>query len=218
MKMLSRVAARLYWSARYLERVENIARLVSVYDDLLYDLPRDIAVSWYNLIEINSGVALFGQRYKVKDERNVLKFLLAEWGPEKFRQVLQDEYLGYELPDGPPPAPAPYAGDHVGGCLCPLAGPFEQGVAAQRNARRVQALPAGGLLQATQDPVDFVRVARVIGAWATVQFARAAAEMRHHIVPALGLCPVGKGTGVMTLRRALQTVEQDTPSPENRPA
>ena len=78
MNMLSRVAARLYWSARYLERAENIARLVSVYDDLLYDLPRDIAVSWYNLIEISSGVALFGQRYKIKDERNVLKFMLAD--------------------------------------------------------------------------------------------------------------------------------------------
>jgi len=76
--MLSRVAERLYWSARYLERVENIARLVSVYDDLLYDLPRDIAVSWYNLIEINSDVLLFEERYQVKDERNVLKFLLSD--------------------------------------------------------------------------------------------------------------------------------------------
>ena len=76
--MLSRVAERLYWSARYLERVENIARLVSVYDDLMYDLPRDIAVSWYHLVEINSGTELFEQRYKVKDERNVVKFMLAD--------------------------------------------------------------------------------------------------------------------------------------------
>ena len=43
-----------------------------------------------------------------------LKFLLADWGPEKFRQVLQDEYLGYALPDGPAPAPASGPGDHVG--------------------------------------------------------------------------------------------------------
>jgi len=43
-----------------------------------------------------------------------LKFLLAEWGPAKFRQVLETEYLGYALPDGPAPAPAPYPGDHVG--------------------------------------------------------------------------------------------------------
>ena len=43
-----------------------------------------------------------------------LKFLLAEWGTEKFRQVLQDEYLGYALPDGPAPAPASAPGDHIG--------------------------------------------------------------------------------------------------------
>jgi sulfite reductase (ferredoxin) len=43
-----------------------------------------------------------------------LKYLLADWGPEKFRQVLEDEYLGFPLPDGPA-APKPSApGDHVG--------------------------------------------------------------------------------------------------------
>jgi len=34
-----------------------------------------------------------------------MKFLIADWGPEKFRQVLQDEYLHEALPDGPTPAP-----------------------------------------------------------------------------------------------------------------
>ncbi len=44
-----------------------------------------------------------------------LKFLVADWGAEKFRQVLQDDYLGYGLTDGPaPPAPAAGARDHVG--------------------------------------------------------------------------------------------------------
>ncbi|GAB4081672.1 nitrite/sulfite reductase [Modestobacter muralis] len=44
-----------------------------------------------------------------------LKFLLADWGPEKFRQVLQDEYLHEPLPDGPAPAPAAHdQRDHVG--------------------------------------------------------------------------------------------------------
>ncbi|MEV7635537.1 nitrite/sulfite reductase [Pseudarthrobacter enclensis] len=43
-----------------------------------------------------------------------LKFLMADWGPEKFRQVLEDEYLGYKLADGPA-APKPATpGDHVG--------------------------------------------------------------------------------------------------------
>ena len=43
-----------------------------------------------------------------------LKFLLADWGPEKFRQILEDEYLGYKLADGPA-APKPSTpGDHIG--------------------------------------------------------------------------------------------------------
>lgn len=76
--MLSRVAERIYWGARYLERVENTARLVSVYDSLLFDLPRHIKISWYNLIRINSNAESFSERYKVQDERNVVKFLLAD--------------------------------------------------------------------------------------------------------------------------------------------
>jgi uncharacterized alpha-E superfamily protein len=51
--MLSRVAERVYWTARYLERVENTARLVSIYDKLLFDLPRNVKLSWCNLIIIN---------------------------------------------------------------------------------------------------------------------------------------------------------------------
>jgi sulfite reductase (ferredoxin) len=40
---------------------------------------------------------------------------MADWGPEKFRQVLQDEYLHEALPDGPAPAPAKHdQRDHVG--------------------------------------------------------------------------------------------------------
>jgi len=44
-----------------------------------------------------------------------LKFLLADWGPERFREVLETEYLSAPLPDGPAPAPAPTEDrDHVG--------------------------------------------------------------------------------------------------------
>jgi uncharacterized alpha-E superfamily protein len=76
--MLSKLAERLYWTARYIERVENTARLVSVYDNLLFDLPREINISWYNLISLNSAESLFEERYTVCDEHNVLKFLLAD--------------------------------------------------------------------------------------------------------------------------------------------
>lgn len=76
--MLSKVAERLYWIARHLERVENTARLVGVYDNLLFDLPGDVDISWYNLVTLNSAEALFEERYKNRDERNVVKFLLAD--------------------------------------------------------------------------------------------------------------------------------------------
>ncbi len=53
--------------------------------------------------------------YRRLRTRARLKFLLADWGPELFRQVLQEEYLGYALPDGPEPPPPPTGRrDHVG--------------------------------------------------------------------------------------------------------
>lgn len=76
--MLSKLAEKTYWLARYLERVESTARLVHVYDSLLFDLPREIGISWYNLITLNSAEELFHERYKNRDERNVVKFLLAD--------------------------------------------------------------------------------------------------------------------------------------------
>jgi sulfite reductase (ferredoxin) len=55
--------------------------------------------------------------YGYRRQRNHarMKFLMADWGPEKFRQVLQDEYLKAPLPDGPAPAaPKHDQRDHVG--------------------------------------------------------------------------------------------------------
>ena len=43
-----------------------------------------------------------------------LKFLIKDWGVEKFRAVLETEYLGRRLIDGPAPVPAVHPIDHVG--------------------------------------------------------------------------------------------------------
>lgn len=43
-----------------------------------------------------------------------LKFLIKDWGIEKFRQVLEDEYLGRKLIDGPAPAQPERPIDHIG--------------------------------------------------------------------------------------------------------
>ena len=76
--MLSRVAERIYWCSRYLQRVESTARLVNVYTNLLMDLPSDIDIGWYNLVTLNSAEASYEERYKVRDERNVVKFTIAD--------------------------------------------------------------------------------------------------------------------------------------------
>jgi sulfite reductase (ferredoxin) len=52
--------------------------------------------------------------YRRLRSRARLKFLVKDWGAEKFRQVLQDEYLKRELLDGPPPADPAVPIDHVG--------------------------------------------------------------------------------------------------------
>ncbi|MEW2386929.1 nitrite/sulfite reductase [Streptomyces venezuelae] len=53
--------------------------------------------------------------YRRLRNRARLKFLVADWGPEKFRQVLEDEYLHRKLADGPAPEqPAGTWRDHLG--------------------------------------------------------------------------------------------------------
>ncbi|MCF7547788.1 nitrite/sulfite reductase [Pseudonocardia sp. WMMC193] len=52
--------------------------------------------------------------YRRLRHRARIKFLIADWGAEKFRQVLQDEYLGRELIDGPAPVTPDRPIDHVG--------------------------------------------------------------------------------------------------------
>jgi sulfite reductase (ferredoxin) len=52
--------------------------------------------------------------YRRLRHRARLKFLVADWGPEQFREVLE-KYLGYALGDGPaPPPPREGRRDHVG--------------------------------------------------------------------------------------------------------
>ncbi|MCX4768980.1 Sulfite reductase [ferredoxin] [Streptomyces sp. ADI92-24] len=53
--------------------------------------------------------------YRRLRTRARLKFLMADWGPVKFRQVLEDEYLERPLLDGPAPEqPSSRWRDHVG--------------------------------------------------------------------------------------------------------
>ncbi|MEU1616985.1 nitrite/sulfite reductase [Streptomyces sp. NPDC005722] len=76
--------------------------------------------AWVPLEEVPDvfeGVISIFRDYGYRRLRNRarLKFLVADWGAEKFRQVLQDEYLGRKLADGPAPdQPVERWRDHVG--------------------------------------------------------------------------------------------------------
>ncbi|MEJ5866895.1 nitrite/sulfite reductase, partial [Pseudokineococcus sp. 5B2Z-1] len=71
--------------------------------------PEEVPEVWHAVVEVFRDYGYRRLRNKAR-----LKFLLADWGAERFRQVLQDEYLHRALPDGPPPPPPVGSGDHVG--------------------------------------------------------------------------------------------------------
>ncbi len=76
--MLSRVADHIYWMARYIERAEDVARLINVNSHLQLDLPRAVRTGWEPLIHITGGVEGFTERYEESDERSVVRFLIGD--------------------------------------------------------------------------------------------------------------------------------------------
>ncbi|WP_420114452.1 nitrite/sulfite reductase [Pseudactinotalea sp.] len=71
--------------------------------------PERAAEVWHGVVRIFRDYGYRRQRTKAR-----LKFLLAEWGAEKFRQVLESDYLDSPLPDGPAPKSSTAPGDHIG--------------------------------------------------------------------------------------------------------
>ena len=89
--MLSRVAENIYWMARYIERAENIARVINVNANLLLDLPTRYTVGWKPLIEITGSDALFEDMYGSYSEKNVVTFLMAdELNPGSILRCISD--------------------------------------------------------------------------------------------------------------------------------
>ena len=77
--MLSRVADTLYWMARYMERADNLARLVDVNRHLLLDnesLDSDrIAGFWRPIIQCTGDDELFHELYPKTQSEDVIHFL-----------------------------------------------------------------------------------------------------------------------------------------------
>jgi len=71
--------------------------------------PERVAETWHGVCQVFRDYGYRRVRNKAR-----LKFLVMDWGVEKFRSVLETEYLASPLPDGPA-APQPVTpGDHIG--------------------------------------------------------------------------------------------------------
>ena len=73
--MLSRVAESIYWMNRYIERAENIARLVDVNLHLLLDLPDMFEGQWDALVHVSADYDVFKKRFGPADQASVIEFL-----------------------------------------------------------------------------------------------------------------------------------------------
>jgi len=78
--MLSRVAHSLYWMARYIERAENVARLVDVNLQLLLDLrgldEKKLAEYWLPIVQATGDEQLFFQLHPHPTGPAVTEFLV----------------------------------------------------------------------------------------------------------------------------------------------
>jgi uncharacterized alpha-E superfamily protein len=76
--MLSRVAHSLYWMSRYIERSENIARLLEVNLQMLLDFQSlddaSITSHWSSLLASSGDEKVFEEHYDHADSRSVTEF------------------------------------------------------------------------------------------------------------------------------------------------
>jgi len=90
-KMLSRVANSLYWMARYIERAENIARIVDVNLQLLLDMrnldEKRLTEHWRPIVEATGDEAVFFKTHPQATGHAVTEFLVFQ--PENPNSIHQ---------------------------------------------------------------------------------------------------------------------------------
>ncbi len=87
--LLSRDAEGLFWMARYLERVENLARLIDVTQS--FESPGHEAEAWFGLVRINADEKNFADRGFSLDADHIKRFYLLDKGnPTSIPANLED--------------------------------------------------------------------------------------------------------------------------------
>ena len=73
--MLSRVAESIYWMSRYIERAENVARVVGVNHQLQLHLTGLAEEQWEPMVKVTGDHAAFRAVYDAPTRENVIDFL-----------------------------------------------------------------------------------------------------------------------------------------------
>src|SRR4051794_2408874 len=85
--MLSRVAESLYWMSRYIERAEDMTRILAVNFLAQLDAPlANTALAWHPIVAITGDGQLFDEHFAVSNARNVTEFFL--WHPANHNAVM----------------------------------------------------------------------------------------------------------------------------------
>jgi sulfite reductase (ferredoxin) len=143
---------------------------------------------WHGVVQVFRDYGYRRLRHRAR-----LKFLVADWGVEKFREVLETEYLHRRLTDGPAPEAPPARRDHVG-------------VHRQKDGRwYVGVAPTVGRVSGTTlaAVADLVEAAGSTQVRLTAQQKLLVLDVVEHRVPALrdGLAALGLDPGASEFRR-----------------
>ena len=78
--MLSRAADSIYWIGRYMERAEQVARLIDINLHHVLDLPPGTPEQWKPLVAITGDLYRFLERYETTTRETAIQFLTFDPG------------------------------------------------------------------------------------------------------------------------------------------
>src|ERR1700740_2427937 len=74
--LLARYAECIFWLARFVERAENLARILEVHETYARD--RSGARDWFSIVQLNADEETFAEKHAVASARNVIRFYLTD--------------------------------------------------------------------------------------------------------------------------------------------
>src|ERR1700722_3145069 len=72
--LLARYAECVFWMARFVERAENLARIIEVHETYARD--RSGAPDWYSIVQLNADEEPFSEKHPTASPQNVIRFYL----------------------------------------------------------------------------------------------------------------------------------------------